>query len=430
MAFDINSFMGGGENPFAVDQSLMSTPTQKTGGGLDANALFSLALAGQSLMNYGKDTSKPVDLATPLSSYISNINKAKMLNRQQTKDDQMISMMKYALDPSNPGKLKLGPTGVDISYDPNHPIVKDFLGGVGTPTKPEQFKTDDSLKLNTPSSGGGSFVGSPFGSSDQQNTDISPGDLAGLTTADITAILGAKNMQEQLRQQSYRNVVESLINIPYKRALTRQSEATTLENTPSVPITVGGTTMVVTPKDAIAWARLSKETQATKAKEYEFAKSPEGGSYKGSFIDFMNAEDTVGIKDFREAKKTGYGGTSYYDYKIKMAEAGAPKLGPAIEKQKALDQLKREAEVQDPGFISKVQSEINKRVGKIELSDPTGTADVMKRYKVSREVAVKAINDKRLFDEIELRIKQAYGDGVTYVKGEGFKKDGKLIVRY
>ncbi|MBE3140301.1 MAG: hypothetical protein IMZ53_06930, partial [Thermoplasmata archaeon] len=133
--------------------------------------------------------------------------------------------------------------------------------------------------------GGGSVAPNPFVG------NIPAADLAGLTSQDISTALGMKMKMSELSSE-----------MPYKQALTNQAIAATIENTPSVDINVGGTTMKVTPKDAIAYRKMERETSPEKMKLYNVALAQ---GYKGNIVDFMNADMTGHQKDYEKVKAEG-----------------------------------------------------------------------------------------------------------------------------
>lgn len=183
--------------PFTVDQSL-SPSKLETGGGFDNNALMSLMLAGQSIYNYGQDTSKPIDLATPMGSYLSNINKAKMLKALLAKKDvpqqgsQLIDLLKEALSPNTTSTIKIDGKGLSMQYDPNStPMLKSFL------SENQQLSTDKSL-TPTPQLGGNAKAANPFGSDQSGLENLTASDLVGLSTQDLATMLQAKEGQDRL----------------------------------------------------------------------------------------------------------------------------------------------------------------------------------------------------------------------------------------
>jgi hypothetical protein len=371
------------------------SPNVGGGTGPDMNALMALFMGGQELLNYGQDTSKTPNFGNVAQAYAGNINKAKMLKQilggsgKMDQNSQLVDMMKEALNKDTTSKLTLGPTGATMLYDHNTPVLKSFLGGeesfegaISPPPTPTPTPT-------TPPTGGGPAVPSPF-SVNQAGTDfsnITPGDLVGLTTKDITEVLGAKHAQDQLKGQTYRDIVDAMykgsvmrreaassaVDIPYKKALTAQAEAATLENTPSVIISVGDKTMKVTPKDAIAWEKLKKETTPNEVKLFEYARDKQG--YKGSIVDFKNIDMTGHEKDYAKVKSEGYD-KSFNTWMLEMAKAGAINLGTKLEEVKALTGLKGQLYFKDPkwtGDLSKHLSSEDIQNVMFKSADPTKT---------------------------------------------------------
>ncbi len=310
-----------------------------------------------------------------------NINAAVQGNIQA---QNMMKLLKTLLGPDGT-KGTISSTGLNLTIPKESELFSTILGGEtgATGTSPTNL-TSVSQGANAGGmygSGGGPNIANPFVTS-QPNMDISASDLAGLTTQDISAVIGAKHNQEQLKQQSFRDMIDAIykgeqitqsraasaVDIPYKKALTKQAEAATLENTPSVDITVGDRTMKVTPKDAIAWEKMKKETTPAEIKLFEYARDKQG--FKGSIIDFKNAEWTGHKKDYKDAVADGYG-KSFHEWMLEMAKAGAINLGEKVEAHKALSELKGLDYFNDPRWTG----DIDKHLGSKDVRRRLMSAD-------------------------------------------------------
>ena len=397
------------------------------GGGLDSNALFSLMLAGQSLMNFGSDTSKPIDMATPVGSYIGNINKAKMLNKQEKKDDQFMSMVKEALNPDTTSKLTIGPTGATMAYDPKTtPMLKNLLSGEESfegAIEPgvSPFSQLSTPSVPTPSIGGGPAAPSPFVPTQPISSgldDITPGDLAGLTTKDITDILGAKHAQEQLKEQSYRDIVDAMYkgavikregtahitDKAYKEALTAKAQQETEADKPVYEIP--GTKIKLNAKDYLAHQKMLKETTPNEVKLYEFALKQ---GFEGSIVDFKNADWTGHRKDYEKVKSEGYD-KDFNTWMLEMAKAGAINLGGKLEERDAIAARKGQEYFSDPKWTE----DINKQTALFD-KDQAWLIPEKDRPLAKAKVIVKTIEDKI-----------AAGSGA--IQSVVMDKDGKTMV--
>jgi hypothetical protein len=344
------------------------------------------------------------------------------VTQQNIQSQNMMKLLKQLLGPDGT-KATFSNTGMNLTVPKESTIFGSILGGEGS----RPFKVDPALDQNpvapvtpTPTSSvrGGSFDTNPFVGG-QSSLDFSASDLAGLTTQDISAALGMRMKRDS-----------DLADVSYKQALTNQAIAATVENTPSIDVNIpGGGSMKLTPKDYITYRKIHDDNQPTKIKEYAFAKSPEGGSFQGSFEKFLSAGDTVGMKDFEEAKRTGYTGTSYYDYKIEMAKAGAPNLGAKAEEKKVLGAVEGQLDITKPGYARSVMNKTVDQAG-WEFDNSTVIDDTVKRYpNLSRSQAVQALKMATVRSIMDGEIKQAYAGQVVEWKKDGWYIGRQRVVR-
>lgn len=320
------------------------------------------------------------------------------ITQQNIQSQNMMKLLKQALGPDQT-KLTADSTGLTFKTPTSSPTMSSFLSGGSNEgvagTSP--FATDPSLTptvnptqpTQSVNTGAVAPVGriNPFASS---SPDISGADLAGLTPHDIASVMGIKHAQDTLNQSSYKEAMANLTDVPYKQALTKQALAAVAENTPSMDVTVpGGGTVKLTPKDYIAYRKIHEESQPAKVKEFAFAQSAAGGNFKGSFTDFMSAGDTVGMKDFAEAKRTGYAGKSFYDYKIAMAKAGAMNLGDKLTEKKAMSELGGQDYFNNPKWTE----DVHKQVAEFDKSQAWQIAEAARPLAKSK-VIVQAVENK------------------------------------
>lgn len=378
-------------------------------GGLSSllqNKLFLqyLAGAGADLSAYGANTDKGFQP--------TNIN---AITQQNIQSQNFMKLIKQLLGPDG-SKGTLSSAGLTLNAPPDSALYSSFLGGEGT------FKTEPSLaptSAPTPIQGSRSNVANPFAIS-QPELNVNPADLAGLTTQDLVSLMGMKSEQDKLRGQSYRDLVESFykgsaetrareaaeVELPYKRQLTKESEARTIAETPSV--TVEGVPFKMTQKDFLAYQKLNKDDKTAAVKNYEFA---QGQGFKGTFTEFQDMAKTTHKKDYDEAVKDGYKG-SFNTWMTEMAKAGAINLGERLEEKKAFNAV----ETQNYFSSGKFNTDITKRADEYHK-------DVEFRYgtdlgKVSTEMTkfkAKAVVDSIIARNGEIQSAEWDKDGKTMV---------------
>ena len=303
------------------------------------NKLFLQYLAGvgADLSAFGADTGKGFQP--------TNIN---AITQQNIQSQNFIKMLQKFLGPDG-SKMTIGADGIGMKLTPDSSMFSDILQGTGEGGVWKGLAAPWGTPKKLTESQGGAAAVNPFASS-QPDMNISPADLAGLTPSDISTAMGIKLKKEEIGQKS----VQDIFDMMYKGQLIEESRHRVKVGTPTIPLP-GHPDILVTPSQLLDFEKLDKETKAAKVKEFEFAQSKEGGNFKGTFMEFQNAGDTVGMKDFKEAKRTGYPGKSYYDYKISMAKAGAINLGAKLEEKKAISELGGQTYFDDPKWSDNVE---------------------------------------------------------------------------
>lgn len=368
---------------------------------------------GADLMKYGGNTNEGLQLT-----------KTNEVTNQNIKSNNMMKLMQQALGPDG-SSVKVDNKGVKIDVTPDSEMYKMLMGGSGisTPAQSDLVPQTNSTKDTRPTAPASTTTATPAASSTVVNpfnitpptisnnlSGIDPGMLAGLTPQEITSVMDMKSRQDQLKQQSYRDIVDSLykgqVDVPYKKALTAQAEAATAENTASVPITVGGKSMTVTPKDAIAWAKMEKETTPNEIKLYEYAQKQ---GFSGSIVDFKNADQTGHQKDYQAAVKGGYKG-DFNGWLLDQAKAGAINLGTKVEEKKAMSELAGQLYFNDPKWTE----DINKQTADFDKNQAWLVPE-KDRPLAKSKVIVKTIEDK-------------ISAGSGAIQNVTMDKDGKTMV--
>ena len=231
------------------------------------------------------------------------------------------------------------------------------------------------------------FVGSQSG--------ITASDLAGLTTADLTNIVGLGLRSEELGRKNVHDIIDSM----YKTAQMRKMEAEI--------------------------SKLGKDEETTAVKNYKFAQSQ---GYKGSFADWDKDIRTTHQKDYEEAVKSGYKG-SFQAWLERMATLGGVKLSlnTKLAEKEAMGSLENQQFVQKPDFHQKVLSNLEK-TDDYKFPPEKDVKSVMAEHNVTRAQAEEAIRKWMHRNEMDKQIKQAYPKAV-WEKGKGWVVDGKIVVR-
>ena len=392
-----------------------------SGGGMSSlfqNKLFLqyLAGAGADLAAYGGNTDKGLQP--------NNVN---AITNQSIQSQNMMKLLKTLLGPDGT-KATFSNTGMNLTVPKESSMFSNILG-----SGDEAFKTDQSLAPSStptppptnPNVGGGSSVANPFVIS-QPEMNISASDLAGLTSQDIATVMGMKQNQDQLKQQSYRDTVDAIykqsqmqgsataapIENAYKDALTKKALAD-IENDKAI-YQVPGSDVKLNAKDWIAYQKMSKESNPNEIKLYEYAQKQ---GFKGSLVDFKNADMTTHQKDHAAAVASGYKG-DIYTWMLEMAKAGAINLGGKIEEKKALSELEGQLYFNNPKWTE----DINKHISNFVTKDLWEARDA--NGKLIEEKDRPLVIAKERVKYIEGKI--AAGSGA--IQSVTMDKDGKTMV--
>lgn len=410
--------------PFVVDQSLIPSTMAGAGAGVGAGAaagagglsgLFQnklflqyLAGAGSDLAAYGGNTDKGFQP--------NNIN---AITNQNIQTQNMAKLLKTLLGPDGT-KATFSNTGMNLTVPKESSMFSDILGGGDGTFKVDQSLVPSTTPTPTPNNfsvGGGSSVANPFVIS-QPEMNISASDLAGLTPKDIASAIGMKQAQDQLKQQSYKDMVDAFykgsimqnaataapIENAYKDALTKKALAD-IENDKAI-YQVPGSNVMLNAKDWIAYQKLNKESQSAAVKNYEYAQSQ---GFTGSFVEFENSAKTTHQKDYAGAVAGGYKG-DFHNWMLEMAKAGAINLGGKLEEKKALSELEGQLYFNNPKWTE----DINKQTAEFDKNQAWLVPE-KDRPLAKSKVIVKTIEDKI-----------AAGSGA--IQSVTMDKDGKTMV--
>lgn len=320
------------------------------------NKLFLQMLSGLGgdLAAFGADTGKgfqPTNVNAATQQNISSQNFANLLKQLLSSDDS---------------KATIDKSGIKLSVPQTSGLFSSILGGG------DLFKPDVSLAPDAKSGLGNlSFGGfNPFSVGQSSGKfDISALDLTGLTPEMISSALSTKFTQDQLKQKSYTDLVDSMYKMSQiesnkatqataedlKRQQIEESKARakkTERETPSIPITGISEEgpVYLTPSEYISYSKLNKDEKTQAVKNYEYAKAQ---GFTGSFVDFQNSATTAHKKDYDEAVKSGYKGL-FHQWLMDMAKAGAINLslGEKLEEKKAVSKISGQLYFNDPKWTT------------------------------------------------------------------------------
>lgn len=330
---------------------------------------------GADLMKYGGNTSEGLQL--------SNVN---AITKENSKARASAKLMKHFLDPSNNSNLKIDKKGITFSLaSPNE-----------SATSAETATQTEGSKLEQPAQTETAKVPNPF--------SLSPSDVAGASSPELIEMAKLKMTQDKLNQETVSSITDSL----YKKALIKQAEAAAIENTPSVQIQYGDKTMLVTPKDAIAWEKIKKETTPNEVKLYEYAQKQ---GFKGSIVDFKDSGMTDHMKEFKKVKDEGYKG-DFNTWLIAQKKAGATNISleTKLAEKKAMSELSGQLYFNDPKWTE----DIHKQVAEFDKGLAWNLPEKDRPLARSKTI-VKAIEDKIV------------GGGGT-IQGVAMDKDNKTMI--
>lgn len=165
------------------------------------------------------------------------------------------------------------PMGGKISGDKDNLTIKMPTGSLAQ--EGSQLEGGSGIDWSDPKEQGqlSAFLREGAANPSASPSDVSSADLAGLTAADVSqALSGATNVQA-LKQKKFTDIVDAL----YKsRTAADMEKRTEIYGRPAIP----------------------KDERINAIKGYEYAKTEEGGSYKGSFKEWERDDRTGNIKDY------------------------------------------------------------------------------------------------------------------------------------
>lgn len=216
----------------------------------------------------------------------------------------------------------------------------------------------------------------PFVSSQPETSamgEFSPEDLAGLSPEMISNALQFKFAKDEMGQKRIMDVVnamQSMALADYYGKLGGEAEARTGEMTPSVEVPGIGP---MTRKEFVDWSTTRTPDERTAdIKNFQFARTPEGGGYTGSFTDFADPQTTTDWKNYQlggGAKVLG----PYNKWLTEQNKSKAIQLTPA-QRELSSSSVASRVLLRDP---EKLNAIIAKR-----LADPTTAREM---WRTSRE---------------------------------------------
>ena len=403
------------------------------------------------LSAYGADTSKGMQFG--------GINK---VTNDNIKAQGFMKLLKQAMGPDS-SKVTIDGKGIGITAPNDSELFKQILGddiaGLAPPpvagsepvaSAPAAAPAQASQPSAQP------VVPNPFMPS-APNLNVNPTDLAGLTPENIMAVIGAKQQQDQIKLQSYRDLVDSIykgsamgetaLNAPverrlkgaqadkyeqdvadaptdkaYKEALTNKAKQDMENDRPIYQ--VPDSPVVLNAKDWIAYQKMNKETQTADIKNFEYAQQQ---GFTGGLMDFKDAAKTTHKKDYDEAVKTGYKGT-FNTWLTDMAKAGAINLGDLMHKESELTKLQGEKYFANPDWTTDLQrhigsKDIQNRISDVQIPDLGPKATKEEKQKAYRDVTAK----ERAKVNIEFIEGKIAAGGGKVIANPTMDKDGKTV---
>jgi len=284
---------------------------------------------------------------------------------------------------------------------------------------------------------GGVNIANPFveGQSGSAFPELSGADLAGLTPQSIMGAIGLKQAQDQMRQQSFKDMIDmnyknavlqretesARTDKEYKQALIDKAKAD-IENDRPIYQTEEG--LKLNAKDYIAYQKLQKDDQPAAVKMYEYAQKQ---GYKGSFVEFQDNAKTTHKKDYDEAVKSGYKG-SFNTWMTEMAKAGAINLGDLMKKESELTKLQGEKYFSNPDWTKDLQGfigskDIQNRIDDIQVPDLGPDATKEQKQAAYRTAAAR----ERAKVKIEFIEGKIAAGGGKVIEDPVMNKDGKTV---
>lgn len=299
----------------------------------------------------------------------------------------MLKLLQTLLGPDGT-KATFSNTGMNLTIPKETEMFKSLLGEGGNlspdmslaPKVPSA--TPNPLPSNYSIGGGGSFI-NPFVEGQPESSgipSISGADLAGLTAKDISIALGLKQAQDQLKQQSYRDLVEATykgsvikreektaeVMERYHNTLIKKAEAD-IENDKPIYKTDQG--LLLNAKDYLAYQKIIKEDQPAAIKVYEYAKTPAGGGFTGTLAEFQDSAKTGHMKDYEAAVKDGYPPGKFNQWLQESIKNGSINLGDLWKKEELLNKFQLKKYFANPDWTKDLQGYIGSKEVQNRLYD-------------------------------------------------------------
>jgi len=317
--------------------------------------LFNNKLFLQYLSGAGAD----IAVGNPIGQ---NVN---AITQQNIQSQNFMKLLQQMLGPDD-FKGSFDKSGMTLKIPSTNSWLKSLLGSGDQKQSANASMSMGDLNTPVPSTGStpnlqGNDLANPFVSS--QPLTIRAADLAGLTPENIMAVLGAKQTQ---RQQDIKNYLD--------------------------------------------YQKMNREEKTTAVQNYEYAQTPAGGGFKGTFMEFQDAAKTAHQKDYEAAVASGYsGGFNTWLHDLTRSGATTINIAGAVEKEKALSEIKGQTYFNDPGWVD----DIGKHIGSEDVQNELFQSKDPAKYKATETVKY-----------IEGKIKAGGGD----ITGVEWDKDGKTMV--
>jgi hypothetical protein len=168
---------------------------------------------------------------------------------------------------------------------------------------------------------------------------------------------------------------------------------------------------------------LTKDERTELQKNYEYAKTDDGGGFKGSLTEFKNSTDTGDWNNYQKAKAEGYKG-KFQDW-IKVAHPSSSVNISPFDRESQVLKAKRMAEVLTADYEDALAK-------KIEAADDPALYAKARTYAEKLKKPIQEVfamvKRQALIDRLDEDLKQVYGDDVD-MRLDGWYLDGKLLRR-
>jgi|WetSurMetagenome_2_1015567.scaffolds.fasta_scaffold16852_4 hypothetical protein len=320
-------------------------------------------------------------------------------------------------------------------YDPGQTGVEPLDIGGGTvetsipATTPTSQSNSTQQSSNQPSGNYGPF-------SDSQ-LDFSGADLAGISPEMINQALGLKLQSEELKNKRLHDIATERYNstvlsqnAPHIAAETALANAQVGEHTPQFTLPGMGNKLFTRDEYLRGLADIEKSNSPTDLiKNFNFAKTPEGGGFKGSIEEFKQDKETGDWTNYLHVKANDpkYK-KSFAEYQLDLKRASAPYFTP-YETKTQTDTATREGDIKEAGYPTKVAE----KLATLRYDEwdklPETTKFMTENPKATYDEIV-AMNNKwqkvYIIRQMDSEIKNVYGKDIV-MKKDGWYKGDKLI---